>query len=222
MSVMESKQRGGVLVLVLVVISLVAIAAIIFGILTYSKEQDYKNNVDSKVAAAVSAAKTQQTAADQQQFTLESEKTFTTYQGPQQFGSINLPYPKGWSGYVDTTGSSNLVDGYFNPGVVPAIEDQTNNFALRLQVIDSSYATELANFTSEQSNGGVNLSINPYSLPKVPNVTGVMIQGQIEQNKQGILVMLPLRTQTLEIWTEASQYYSLLTQNILPAASFSP
>ena len=39
-------------------------------------------------------------------------------------------------------------------------------------------------------------------MAKVPSVVGVEITGQIQEQKTGVLVVLPLRNQVLEVWTE--------------------
>ena len=198
------------------------VVAIVFGATSYSGEKKYKNNADQLIAAAVNKANTKLTAELNAQFQAENNATVTSYVGPPQWGSVTVYYPKAWSGYVDTDGS-NPLDAYFNPGVVPSVNNISNLFALRVEVVGNSYSNQLAQYTAQQNNQqGPTLSITPYTLPKVSNVVGVMITGLVQPNKQGVMVMFPLRTNTLEIWTESTQYASLLTNQILQTATFQP
>jgi hypothetical protein len=65
----------------------------------------------------------------------------------------------------------------------------------------------------------------PYSLPKEPNITGTELTGAINlsnPNSTGTLIMLPLRSTTLMIWTESNSYMPDFTKYILPNLTFSP
>ncbi len=204
------------------------VVAIIFGIWAYSGKQDYQNNTKQKIAVAVAAAEKQQIATDAANNTIANEKPLQTYSGPSDYGSLSVQYPKGWSAYVAVaasadSGSSTPIDGYFQPGVVPDTQNTNNIFALRVQVLQQPYNQILQNFDSEAQQNQV--TVNPYALPKVPNDTGVIINGQIANNIQGTMVVLPLRDTTLEIYTETNSsfnYLSTFNNTILPNFSFSP
>ena len=208
------------LLLPFMIVSIIAVAAIIFGVWAFNGRQYYKDNVNALIATAVQNEKTKEANQLNQKFQLESQNPYTSYTGPSQYGSIYVAYPKNWSGYVDDTGTNNPLDEYFNPVVVPAIGGTDSLYALRVEVNANPYSTQLANYTSQQQTS--NLTITPYSLPKVPSVVGVKISGQIEPNISGVMVMLPLRTNTLEIWTEQPQYINLFVGQILPQISFQP
>lgn len=220
MSMNKLSERGGIssMSIAFIVVCVALVVAIIFGFSSYSNENKYKNNDTQMINQAVSLAKQKLSAQLNAQFQAQNNATVTSYTGPSQYGSVVLSYPKAWSGYVDTTGG-NPIDGYFNPGIVPSVGDQGNLFALRLEVVANTYNSQLAQYTNQQ---GTPLTITPYALKRVPQIVGVMISGQIEQNKQGVMVILPLRTDTLEIWTESTQYTSLFINQILPAVTFQP
>jgi hypothetical protein len=216
-------QRGALnsLLLPFILALLLLIGAVAFGAWAYSGKQDYKNNVDQKIGVAVTAAKQQQNTVDNQAFAEAEKQPLTTYNGPQQYGSLVVKYPKTWSSYVDSTGTGNsLVDGYFDPGTVPAVTSQASVFALRIQVVNQPYSQVLQNYNDRQQSGLV--ISNPYKLPMVPSVIGVELTGQVTDNASGTMVILPLRSNTLEIWTQGTQYLSDFNQNILPNFSFSP
>ncbi len=186
-----------------------------------SGRQDYKDNSDKKVAAAVTVAKQQESTAKDKQFAEDSKSPLKTYQGPEAYGSLNIAFPKTWSGYVaDTGNSSPLLDGYFAPGVVPSATDQSSTFALRVQVNSTSYADTLESFASQQQAG--KLAVAAYALPKLPKVIGAKVTGEITEGKSVTMIVLPLRSQTLQIWTEGTQYLNDFNNYIVPNFSFSP
>lgn len=208
--------------------TLLLISAIIFGAWAFSSRQDYKKNSDQKVAAAVTLAKQEESTQKDKQFAEEEKSPVKTYDGPEAYGSLVVQYPKTWSGYVDDSGTgSALVDGYFNPGVVPSITAQGKTFALRVQVLSQTYAQTLQTDQSAQqaaAQGGASLSFVPYALPKVPKVIGIEATGTLPNtnNISGTMVILPLRSQTLEIWTMGTTSLGDFNTYILPNFSFSP
>lgn len=216
----KHNQDGAVNVLLipLILASLLLLGTATFGFWAFGERQDYKNNADQKIVAAVTLAKQQEGALKDKQYAEAAKLPLKTYNGPEQYGSIALQYPKTWSAYVaQGTGNDASLDGYFNPDVVSSVDDKNSTFALRLQVVNNTYSEELQNY---QDTEGV--TITPYALPKVPKVIGVRITGQIEENKQGSMVVLPVRDKTLKIYTEAQAYLSDFDNNILPNLTFSP
>jgi hypothetical protein len=197
------------------------LGAIGFGAWAYSSRQDYKNNSDEKSAAASEVARKDEAVVQEKHFAEEYKKPLDIYNGPDALGSIHIEYPKTWSGYVEGSGTSTKsLDGYFAPGVVPSVDDRTSVFALRVAVDSNDYASVVSGISSKQKNGQV--TVSAYALPKLPKVVGVRVVGQIEQGKDVDMVVLPLRSQTVQIWTEGAQYRNDFNTYILPNFSFSP
>lgn len=219
---MKLNQNGAVVTVVaLVVVLILLIASLAFGFWAFSGRQKYKNDTQQLINSAVSKAQQKQQSIDNARFFIEAQNPLIKYVGPEAYGTITLYYPKNWSSYVNTSGSSYPVDGYFFPGTLPSVTDNGQiNFALRLQVENQSYATILQNYDALQASHLVN--VTAYSLPKLPNVVGVEISGQVENSIQGTMVILPLRSEALEVWTEGSQYMSEFNNDILANLSFSP
>lgn len=216
-------QYGGfnVLLFPLLLSILLLIAAIGFGTWAYNGRSTYKNNVDGQIATAVSAAKQQQMSTDQAQFAVEQKSPLSTYVGPEAYGSLVVKYPKTWSGYVDDTGNgAALVDGYFSPGTVPSISAASSVFALRVQVQNQSYSSVTQNIVGEETDGV--LTSKPYALPKVPQDVGLEVTGQLNNGEEGTEVILPLRSNTLVIWTQGTNYLSDFNTYVLPNFSFAP
>lgn len=218
-------QKGAVnsLLVSLILACLLLVGAIGFGGWAFSSRQDYKNNVDQKIAAAVQVEHDKVSSEKDKEFIEKSKSPVTTYHGPESYGSLQLSYPKTWSGYVDENGNSGAtVSGFFDPGVVPSVNAQSSVFALRFQVVSQSYSSIVTNLTSLQRAGKIQVAA--YNLPKVPSVVGVKVTGTspFNQNKTATLVILPLRDKTLELWTEGSQFINDFNTYVLPNATFSP
>jgi len=212
-----------VLLIPVILLTLLFIGAASFAVWAFGSRQDYKNNVDAKIAVAVSANTKTVQAADAKQYAEAAKNPLTTYTGPDAYGSVKISYPKTWSAYVDTANSGTPLDAYFHDGFVPALDSQ-DTYNLRVQVNAQSYSSVLSGYNSQIQAGTV--TAQTYALPKVPSVIGTMLSGAVVPNQpgggSGVLVLIPLRSTTLEIWTESSSYLSDFNTYILPNASFSP
>lgn len=195
-------------------------AAAGFGVWAFSGMQDYKNNVEPKIAAAVDKAVQENTTKKDQEFVEKEKQPLRTYTGPSAYGSVAVSYPKTWSVYADESArSSNALDASFNPDFVPGLQSG-NNVALRIQVISSAYSDVVRSFESQVKNGKV--TVAPYAVAKVPSVTGVRVDGEVMSKKQGSMIIVPVRDKTLKIWTEATQYVGDFNTIILPNLSLVP
>jgi len=220
----DTHQAGfvNVLVMGLVVVTILFVGAVSFGIWAFMSRQDYKTNSDQKSAVAASQAKKDTQAADALQNAEAAKNPLKTYVGPSQYGSVNIQYPKTWSAYVveqDST-SSTPSDYYFHPDTVPNVDNNENAYSLRVQVNQQTYDKVLASYDGLVKANKVR--VTPYSLSKVPSVIGSRIDGQITAQKQGSIILLPLRNVTLEVWTEANQFLPDFNTIILQNVSFSP
>lgn len=219
---MQTRSHSAGLIVSLVVTVVLLIGAASFGVWAYSGRQDYKNNVDAKVATAVVDAKQVESARKDAEFAEISKSPLKTYVGPEAFGSMHLQYPKTWSGYVITsTENTPYIDGYFNPGVVPDTQSEASVFAVRIRISGDSYSTIMSNYQSGVDDGTV--KVQPYKLDKVPGVVGSKIVGTLaDSERKGTLIVLPLRANALEIWTESDKYLNDFNKYILPNFSFAP
>jgi hypothetical protein len=217
----ESGALNALLLPFIIVLALL-IGAASFAFATYSKEQDYKNNSDQKVNAAVASTQQADQLKQSQAITEALKNPFRTFSGPSDYGSLQVQYPASWSAYVDeSTGGSTDVDGYFYPGFVPAISDNSNAYALRVQIVNQSYSSILQQLTSGNSSG-TPIKISPYALPRLSSVVGTRVDGPVGPNtKNGSMVILPLRDKTVQIWTEDTKFQTDF-ENILKTVTFSP
>jgi hypothetical protein len=212
----------------LFVVTVLLIGALVFGGWAFNSREDYKNHTDAKVTKAVAVAKQQESSRKDVEFKEKEKQPLRTYDGPDAYGGIALQYPKTWSGYVDESGGSSAkIDGYFYSGIVPSISDKNSVFALRIQVLAQPYdqvASRVDKLQQSAEKQGTPITVDPYSLPRVSDVVGIKLSGPLPgtNEKQGTMVILPLRSQTLELWTESSDFEADFNNNILPNFTFSP
>ncbi len=120
---------------------------------------------------------------------------------------------------TETERSSIPVEGYFHPSFVPGVQSGTD-FALRVQVTNQPYDQELKQFESKTKSGKVKVS--PYKAPKVPNVLGSRVDGEINNGQKDSMVLFPVRDKTLKISTESDQFLSDFNSIILANLTFVP
>ncbi len=156
-----------------VLVTLLFFGASIFGAIAFVGRQDYKNNVDKKIAAAVEVAKQETASAKDNEFKEEEKKPFKTYTTPATFGAVSTQVPKTWSIYSsESTKASAPISAYFHPDYVPGL-DGTVSLALRIEIVNSKYSDELQQFETTVKGGAV--KVTPYSSPKVPGTVGARI-----------------------------------------------
>jgi hypothetical protein len=204
------------------------LAAIGFGVWAFMGRQDYKNNVDQKIDVAVQKTIETEDAKQAKVFAEKEKNPLREYDGPDQFGSIQVLYPKTWSGYVveaPDNKSATLVNGYFHPGEVPSVSDKNSSFSLRVQIVHDAYDTVAGKWEKRQeevAKKGGTLDIDPYSLPLQADTVGIRVHGQLTEDKDGTVIVLPLRSDTLIISTDGSDYLKDFDTYILPNFNFVP
>ncbi len=218
----KGNERGSstTLVISLISVSVLFVTALSFGIWAFIGKQDYKTNSDKKVTTAVESNTKTVQAEDAAKYAEAAKSPLKTYTGPEAYGSVQIKYPKTWSAYVISDSSRTPLDLYAHPDVVPSVTDTDSLFALRVEVLSSSYSDTVARYKSLQKSGKV--TVQPYALTKNPDQAGVRITGQIRTNVDGVMIILPLRDKALEISTESNKYLKDFDNIILPNASFSP
>jgi len=217
------KDEGGfnLLIVPLVIMTILFIGAALWAATVYSKGQDYKNNSDKKVAAAVDVAKKDTATAKDNEFVEKEKQPLRTYQSPSTSGNVVIMYPKTWSAYVteNSAQGSSPVDGYFHPSFVPGLQSGTA-FALRVQVVAQPYEQAIKTYDAKLRTGKV--KITPFRAAKVPSVLGSRVDGEMDTNKQGSAVILPMRDKTLIVLTQAPAFEDDFNNNILPNLNFTP
>jgi hypothetical protein len=220
-------QRGeaNTLLLPLIIAGVLLIGAVVFGAWAFNGRQDYKNNVDAKIADAEKATRADEDVVKDKEHAEADKQPLKTYKGPDQYGSVQVSYPKTWSGYVldaANGGSGAPLDGYFHPNVVPGLNNRDAAYALRVQIIDQAYAAVVARYDGEVKTK--KLTAMPYAFKLVPKTMGVRLDGLIGESQKltGTIIAVPLRDKTLQISTESPLYFDDFNTLILPNVTFSP
>jgi len=201
--------------------TLLFIGALIFGVTSFAGKQDYKNNVDQKIEAAVEVATKEVETKKDNEFAEASKSPVKNYAGSATYGSVNFEYPKTYSAYVvEKNSETSPIDGYFHPNVVPSTGDDNVKYAVRIRVIGSSYASVLKGFDQFVKSGKAKVS--PFRAAKVPETLGSRIDGQLTTKDSGSMILLPLRDKTIQIWTESNDYMGDFNNFVVPSISFIP
>jgi len=214
MHMIKHNQNGAINVLLipLILASVLVIAAGSFGYWAFGERQNYKDNVDTIVAKAVTVGKAAEGAKKDAAYAEEAKNPLKTYTGAAEYGSVSLQYPKTWSG-SDSSNQNQGLDMYFHPDIIPV----ASPYALRVQVLSRPYASVVQQFKSRK-----NITATAYSLPKVPGVVGLKVDGEFASNVTGSMVILPMRDKTLQIYSESTQYLNDFNSIILPNVTFVP
>lgn len=151
----------------------------------------------------------------------------TSYISPAVYGSVGLNYPKIWNAAIsESTDNIVTVNAFFQPKIIsiPSLTDSSGknsvSFALRMQLLKTSYSSVVGNFAALSSSGKI--KVTPFRAALVPSVMGVRLDGEIFPGKQSSMVILPLRDKTIQVWTESEQYLSDFNDSILPSLTFLP
>lgn len=202
-----------------IVTGLVFIATASFATWAFLSRQDYKNNADQKIKAAVEVTEKNVAAEKDNEFVEKEKYPLKAYNGPADLGAFTLEYPKTWSAYVSTGGGVNN-EFIFHPDVVRAANSGQQQYALRVTIEETEYNQVITQYDSQIQQGSA--TVVAYSLPKVPSVVGVRFDGEIEVGKPGALVVLPLRDKTIKIACEIPDRLNDFNRIILPSFSFNP
>jgi hypothetical protein len=223
----KNNQIGGLaLALIEFFLVLALLGAIGFGWWAYSGRQDYKNRFNQKLNQELTKALADQKEQLQREFSEKEKSPYKTFQSSATYGSITFDYPKTWSAYVDQSGSSQLIDGYFFPDIVPSVNRSNSPvaFALRIELLNNDYAQEVKQLDSQISQG--QLRASAYVPPKMVGVanvqTGTRFDGEIENDINGSMVIIRVRDKTLKVYTQSPKYLPDFDNVVLKTLTFVP
>src|SRR3972149_11800458 len=183
----RSDVNGSVRSVVLIAILTLALAgALGFGLWANSGKMDYKNNVDTKIAAAVAEAQKIQAAELELKFNEQAKSPTRTYQSAVSSGSVGFSYPNTWSAYVEQDNASQPINGYFHPHQVPGVRSEST-YALRIEMVSTDYSQVVNGFSTKTKDGS--LSAAAYIPPKMQGLAnvqpGTKLDGALDDKKTG-------------------------------------
>ncbi len=213
-----NSQRGAVspLLVASIILSLVCAGLAGFGVWAFMNYQDYKNNVDPKIASAVESAKNTQKAELEKQFIEREKQPYRQFSGPDVLGHVTFDYPKTWSVYIEDNGDKGTYAAYLHPGVVPPVSTSTP-YATRVSIQDKNYDDVLKSFESNVKKG--TLRSSPIS---VNNFTGIRLDGEFSKERTGTTVLFKIRDKTLSLSTDADAFKTDFDNVIVKSLDFNP
>lgn len=192
---------------------LLFIGTSVTSIMYYSKYVEQRDQNKPIIAAAVKEAEDAQKEKLEAEFTEREKVPTKQYISPSEFGSVKLVFPKTWSSYVDLQ-SSNGMEYLGHPNYVPS---DNVNYALRMEVVQREFATELKTYDQYVKKGDLKATAIQAS-----GVTGTRLDGLLEPDQAGSMVIFPLRDKTLKISTENKEYESDFNNIVLKRLTFVP
>lgn len=204
------KSHGHIIeTIILVLVSLLAIAFIALFVWKYLEWDALRTDVDGQIDAAVATAVAENTTKLEADFVEREKYPYKTFTGPADYGSLSFEYPKTWAVYVARDASTGGdYEAYLNPGEVQPVSTTTIN-ALRVTIKDQSFDNVVRMYESFVKQGTITLNTRTVGTA-VANV----YTGKLLNNLQGILTVFKLRDKTVMIQTDAelfaAEYYKLL------------
>jgi len=190
------------------------IATIAFGVMAFMYYGDYveqRDNNEPIIAEAVEDATSKQKEELEAEFVEREKEPNDTYTAPSEFGSIKLTYPKTWSAYVER---SSEFDFYAHPAYVPS----TNvNYALRARVQNQEFSNVIRSYDSKVRQGDLKAG-----SVRISGIKGVRLDGFLEKDQEGSMVIFPLRDKTLSVWTENKDFRGDFNNIVLKKLAFRP
>jgi hypothetical protein len=184
----------------LIVLSIILIGLAIWLFMSYTGQ---KTDVDTKISNAVNLAVKKQVDTDEAKFAKREKEPNREFVGPDDYGRVTFNYPKTWSVYVanDVT-NGGTYEAYLNPVAVPSISD-SQQFALRVIIENTSYSSVIASYSSLVKNGDLNSSSITAN-----GITGTRLDGKFTDDIRGSAVIFKIRDKTLTIRTDADTFTS--------------
>lgn len=189
--------------IILVVVSLIAVTAIVFAVMYYTRWDEAQTNLDGKIAAAEAIAREEQQSIDEANFAEREKQPNLQFTGPSDYGSLSFMYPRTWSVYVAKDASkSGDFEAYFNPVQVNAVGSSTIN-ALRMIIYDRSIENVRTSYDNLVKSG--KLTTKVFS---VGDKTGDWYEGAFNNDITGAMVMFKINDKTAVIRTDANIFRS--------------
>lgn len=163
---------------------------------------DQKNNVDSKVTAAVATAvKDEQDKAAAHLLEVENNPN-RMFAGPDDYGHLTFNYSKLWSVYVDKDArNGGTYTAYLNPVEVPPISS-SERYALRVTIEEKEYDKVLSTYKSLVDRG--DLQSSAFKIDET--TSGTRLDGNFTKDIRGSAVIFKIRDKTVTLRTDAETF----------------
>jgi hypothetical protein len=210
----HTQEAGSLQTWMIVSVAMIVVSMLlaIFGVWAFMNYQEQKNDVDSKIANAVSIAKKEQVDEDEAKFLEREKEPNRQFNGPSDYGGVTFDYPKTWSVFVyKDAASGGTYEAYLNPSVVWPISS-AQQFAARVVIEERDYDRVLATYDSLVKKG----DLKSTSIT-VGGVSGAKLEGNFTKDIRGAAVLFKIRDKTLTVRTDANTFmadFDALVQTI--------
>ena len=188
-------------IIILVAVSLVAVAGIICSVLFYMQWDEAQADIDGKISAAEAAARAEQQDIDEKNFAEREKQPNLQFTGPADYGSLSFMYPRTWSVYVgkDANNGGDF-EAYLHPSQVSPVSAKTIN-ALRVTIYDRPIEQVRKTYDALVKSG--KLTMNVF---QVGDITGDRYDGAFSNDITGSMVMIKINDKTAILRTDAEQF----------------
>lgn len=196
-----SRRPSKIWVILTFVFLLLTIAAAGVGVWAYMNYLDQRDNVDSKVTAAVATAvKEEQDKAAAHLLEVENEPN-RLFVGPEDYGRLTFQHSKLWSVYVDKDAlQGGSFEAYLNPATVPPVTSK-QQFALRVLIEQKDYDAVIKSYERLVKSGELKSS-----AVDADGQSGTRLDGNFSDDIKGSAVIFKIRDKTVTIRTDAPTF----------------
>lgn len=189
------------MLIITVCLIVLLVGTTILSIWLFINYSDQKNNVDTKISAAVATAKNEQATNDEVKFAQREKEPLRQFVGPDDYGRVTFNYPKTWSTYISKDASSGgTYEAYLNPITVPPVSE-TQQYSLRVTIQETDYDKVVATYDSLIKKGSLKLS-----SVSADGQNGTRFDGSFTKDIRGSAVVFKIRDKTLTIRTDAETF----------------
>lgn len=195
----RSSKKWLIIAIIFILTTLVALGGGAWAMINYLDQRD---NVDTKVSVAVSAAVKEQADKDAAAFLEKEKQPYRLFAGPDDYGSLTLEYPKTWSLHVASDASKGgTYAAYLNPVSVPPIVN-AERYGLRVSIEEKDYDRVLETYKNLVSSGELQSS----SFQLDADTTGTRLDGNFTKDIRGSAVIFKIRDKTVTLRTDAETF----------------
>ena len=199
--VITQPKKPIVWIIVAAGLSLLAIGATVFAVITAIDAHTKQQTVDAQIDQAVAVARKDQADQDEAKFAEQEKLPHRTFSGPEDFGSVSFEYPKTWSVFIEKDATSgSAFQAYLHPVAVPPVEAK-QRFAVRVMIESRDYDRVVATYESAVRKGDLRSS-----TVKVGDQTGTRLDGLLAADIRGAAVIFKIRDKTLTLRTDADTF----------------
>ena len=200
------KHKGSIIeIIILVVVSLIAVAGASFAVYYYLEWEDASTNVEGQIDEAVATARADEREKAEEIFAEREKEPNRRFTGPADYGSLSFMFPKTWSVYVanDASQPGSDFEAYLNPGQVNTALNPNTISALRVSILNQSIDTARMQYDGLVVGGQLRQKVF-----RNDSIIGDRFEGEFNNEIVGIMIMFKINDKTAILRTDAMIFQS--------------